>query len=148
MVSAEQDEAIERLIALGEEWGQVLLEEIDACLPADVTAPRVLDDLRSRCRDTGIAIVDAAAPAHQARTDEIDLTPRPSETSGDPVRQYFADMSRVPLLTREQEVVLAKQFERGTRTVLVAVSHTPSLVQEVMRLGTPCGATATWCAAS
>ena len=135
MLSAEQDEVIDHLIALGEEQGHVLLDEIDARLPADVTAPRVLDDLRSRCRDAGIAIVDAASPARQARTDEIDLTPSPLESSGDVVRQYFADMSRVPLLTREQEVTLATQFERGTRTVLVAVSHTPSLVREVMRLG-------------
>ena len=135
MLSAEQGEVVDHLIALGEEQGQVLLEEIDACLPADVTAPCVLDDLRSRCRDAGIAIVDAASGARQARTDEVDLTPRPLESSGDVVRHYFADMSRVPLLTREQEVTLATQFERGTRTVLVAVSHTPSLVQEVMRLG-------------
>ena len=135
MLSTEQDEVIDRLIALGAEHGQVLREEIDACLPADVTAPRVLDDLRSRCRDAGIEIVDAASRARQARSDEIDVPPSPPESSGDVVRQYLADMSRVPLLTREQEVTLAKQFERGTRTVVVAVSHTPSLVQEVMRLG-------------
>ena len=134
-MTTEQDEVIDQLIALGAEQGQVLLEEIDACLPADVTAPKVLDDLRSRCRDAGIEIVDAASGARQARTDETDVPPSPPESSGDVVRQYLADMSRVPLLTREQEVTLAKQFERGTRTVVVAVSHTPSLVQEVMRLG-------------
>ena len=44
-------------------------------------------------------------------------------------------MSRVPLLTREQEVALAKRIERGDRTVLVAISQTPSLVQQVLRLG-------------
>ena len=135
MLTTEQDEVIDQLIALGAEQGQVLLEEIDACLPADVTAPKVLDDLRSRCRDAGIEIVEAASGARQARTDGTDVPPSPPESSGDVVRQYLADMSRVPLLTREQEVTLAKQFERGTRTVVVAVSHTPSLVQEVMRLG-------------
>ena len=135
MLTAEQDEVIDHLIALGEKQGQVLLEEINACLPTDVTAPRVLDELRSRCRDAGIEIVDAASRARQARTDEIERTSSPPDSFGDVVRQYFADMSRVPLLTRDQEVQLAKQFERGTRTVVVAVSHTPSLVQEVMRLG-------------
>ena len=43
-------------------------------------------------------------------------------------------MSRVPLLTRHEEVALAKQIERGHRTVMVAISHTPSLVQQVLRL--------------
>ena len=57
--------------------------------------------------------------------------------SGDVVQMYLAEMSRVPLLTREKEVVLAKQIERGHRTVMVAISHTPSLVQQVMRLAEP-----------
>ena len=44
-------------------------------------------------------------------------------------------MSRLPLLTRDQEVALAKRIERGHPTVLVAISQTPSLVHQVLRLG-------------
>ncbi len=50
------------------------------------------------------------------------------------MRVYLAETSRVPLLTRAQEVVLATQIERGHRTVMVAISHTPSLVQQIIRL--------------
>ena len=142
-MSAEQDEAVRQLIAIGEEKGHVLLEEIDALLPADITSPRALDDLLSRCRDAGIEVVESGSRAHararHARTDEdadeIDLTPSPPEKSSDVVRLYLADMSRVPLLTREEEVALAKRFEHGKRAVVVAISRTPSLVQQVIRRG-------------
>ena len=68
--------------------------------------------------------------------DGIDLTPSRHDTSSDLVRVYLAEMSRVPLLTRGEgeEVALATQIERGHRTVMVAISHTPSLVEQVIRL--------------
>ena len=72
-------------------------------------------------------------------SDEPDLTPGRRDTSSDIVRVYLAEMSRVPLLTREKEVALAKQIERGHRMVMVAISHAPSLVQQVMRLADALG---------
>ena len=117
--SGERNEAIRQLIALGEEKGYLLREEIDALLPADV-ASREVDGLLSRCRDAGID-VDAASlereRAHHARmdADESDLTPGRPNTSSDVVRLYLADMSRVPLLTRQEEVTLAKRIEHGHR---------------------------------
>ena len=139
--SGEHNDAVRELIALGEEKGDLLREEIDALLPADV-ALREVDDLLSRCGDAGID-VDAASlereRAHHARmdadADESDLTPGRPNTSSDVVRLYLADMSRVPLLTRQEEVTLAKRIEHGHRTVMVAISQTPSLVQQVIRLG-------------
>ena len=120
-----------------------LEEEVSAVLRGDVTASSMLDDLRSRCEDADVEVVESVshwpAPALLARTsedaDEVDLAPDRSEPSSDIVSQYFSDMSRVPLLTRDDEVVLAKRIERGHRTVMVAISQTPSLVQQVIRLG-------------
>ena len=132
LLTVAQDEAVHQLIVIGEDKGYVLLEEVDALLPADVTSPRVLVDLLSRCRDAGIEVVESAV---REGTDGSDRPPTPAEKASDVVHLYFADMSRVPLLTREQEVVLAKQFERGTRATLVALSHTPSVAQQVIRLG-------------
>ena len=139
--SGEQNDAVRQLIAIGEEKGYLLREEIDALLPADV-ASREVDGLLSRCRDAGIDVDSASLEregAHRARTDkdadETDLIPGRRDTSSDVVRLYLADMSRVPLLTRDEEVALAKQIEHGHRTVMVAISQTPSLVQQVIRLG-------------
>ena len=141
MSTGEPDEAIRRLIALGTEKGYLLRGEIDATLPADVTASAVLDDLFSRCGEAGID-VDVESLERETRraartgddADEIELTPGDPDSSVDVVRLYLADMSRVPLLTRAKEVVLAKQIERGHRTVMVAISHTPRLVEQVVEL--------------
>ena len=141
--TARQDEAIRQLIALGEAQGTLAHEEIEAVLPADVTDASVLDDLRASCEDAGIEVVESAsdeqAPARLARmgktADDLNLTAGRPDPSDDIVRQYFVEMRRVPLVTREEEVALATRIERGHRTVMVAIAQTPSLVQRVMELG-------------
>ena len=144
--SGEQDAAIRQLIALGEEQGYLPREEIDAVLPTGVTMSSVLNDLVSQCRDAGIDVDSESLERDRTRhsrpvedTNELDLTPNRRDTSRDVARVYLAEMSRVPLLTREKEIALAKQIERGHRTVMVAISHTPSLVQQVMRLADALG---------
>ena len=135
--SGEHDEAIRQLIAVGEEKGYLHREEIDTVLPPEITASSVLDDLLSECRGAGIDVDSESlerAGTHLVDADEPDLTPSWRDTSSDLVRVYLAETSRVPLLTRAQEVVLATQIERGHRTVMVAISHTPSLVQQIIRL--------------
>ena len=138
--SGEQDEAIHQLITVGREKGYLFREEIDAVLPADVTTSAVLDDLLNQCQDAGIDVDSEAferAGTRLARMDgdEIDLTPSRRDSSNDIARVYLTEMGRVPLLTRDEEVALAKRIERGHRTVMGAISHTPSLVQQVIRLG-------------
>ena len=138
--SGEQDEAIHQLIARGQEKGFLRHEEIDAVMPVDVTASAVLDDLLRQCGEVGIDVdVESLEreTTHTARldADEVDVIPSRRDTSSDAVGSYFTEMSRVPLLTRDEEVALAKRIERGHRTVMVAISHTPSLAQQVIRLG-------------
>ena len=101
--------SVSQLITIREEKGYLLREEIDALLPVDV-ASRELDDLLNQCRDAGID-VDSESPERMGThlacldSDEPDLTPSRCDTSSDVVRVYFAEMNRVPLLTREKEVV-------------------------------------------
>ncbi len=137
MSTGAHDEVIRRLSANGEEQGHLLREEIDAVLPGDGTASSVLDDGRAQCEEAGIDIDSESlerADTQHARMNEDDLTPSRADPSSDVMRLYLADVSRVPLLTRHEEVALATQIERGHRTVLVAISHAPSVVQQVMRL--------------
>ena len=142
--TGEQAETIRQLIVVGEEKGYLLREDIDTVLPPEVTASSVMDDLLGQCRDAGIDVDSESlerAGTRLARmdSDEPNLTPGPRDTSSDVVRVYLAEMSRVPLLTREKEVALAKQIERGHRTVMVAISHTPNLVEQVIRLADALG---------
>ncbi len=65
---------------------------------------------------------------------EIGEAELPLETSNDPLRLYFRDMGRVPLLTREKEIALAKLMERGEKTILKAMAKTRLFFQPILEL--------------
>src|SRR5579859_407038 len=75
------------------------------------------------------AVAEEQAPADQA---EVEYEPGKDDTY-DPVRTYLAALGAVPLLKREQEVVLAKQIERGEKMVMTAVSRSPVAIEALLR---------------
>jgi RNA polymerase primary sigma factor len=75
------------------------------------------------------AVAQEQAPVDQA---EVEYEPGKDDTY-DPVRTYLAALGAVPLLKREQEVVLAKQIERGEKMVMTAISRSPICVEALLR---------------
>jgi RNA polymerase primary sigma factor len=55
--------------------------------------------------------------------------------AGDPVRTYLRKLGSVALLTREQEIALAKRIEQGELRILGAVLGNSSAVAEIVALG-------------
>jgi len=58
----------------------------------------------------------------------------PGETA-DPVRMYLQEMGGVPLLTREEEVTIAKEIETGEREVREAVFSLDTALDYIIELG-------------
>jgi RNA polymerase primary sigma factor len=58
-----------------------------------------------------------------------------SEIIGDPVRQYLREMGNVNLLSRVEEVKIAKRIERGEKKVIKALSKTNIVLNSVIELG-------------
>ncbi len=58
-----------------------------------------------------------------------------SDIVGDPVRQYLREMGGVNLLSRSEEVVIAKKIERGEKKVVKALSKTNIVLNSVIELG-------------
>ena len=65
---------------------------------------------------------------------DLEFTPG-IEGAHDPVRTYLREMGVVRLLTREGEVALAKQIERGERLMSKAVSRSPFVLRELIDVG-------------
>jgi len=63
---------------------------------------------------------------------DLDLSAGAIDKSNDSVRVYLREMGMVPLLTREGEIELAKQIERGQRAVLKALSRSQLVVQIIL----------------
>lgn len=57
----------------------------------------------------------------------------PGQTT-DPVRLYMKEMSRIPLLTRKEEIALAKEIERGEEIVIKALSKTRFVQNGILSL--------------
>ena len=139
MCPADDRTDVRQLIAVGQEKGYLRSDEIEAVLPAD-HAPEDLDDLFGLLRRAGIELVASERREYpDARVDQLDLTPSAPEPSPDPLRVYLREAGAVPLLTREQEVTLAKQIERGRWAVTVALSRTPSVARQILRQGDDLG---------
>jgi len=52
----------------------------------------------------------------------------------DPVRLYLMEMGKVPLLTREEEVALAKQIEKGRHEITEAISRASATAGELKKI--------------
>jgi RNA polymerase primary sigma factor len=66
---------------------------------------------------------------------ELDLSAGEDDKSSDPVRMYLRQMGTVPLLTREQEVSIAKRIERGQIKTHKVLSRSPIAIGELLKIG-------------
>lgn len=144
---------IERyLLDKGRAKGVLHDEEIEKALAKEKYTSEQIEDIKARLTDLGIDIIlgDVEGEAVAA-----DIVPAPAKTSAvtngkpavetgrteDPVRIYLREMGNVSLLTREQEVVIAKRIEKGNKqavdnvygnsfTFTVIASWIPMVLQE------------------
>lgn len=92
-----------------------------------------------RMRRAGLKLVTEEANESQRPTKDLPLAPvERTRVPSDPVRVYLSQMSEIPLLTREQEISLAKKIEitrrKFRRAVLgndFALRHTLEILRKV-----------------
>jgi len=65
---------------------------------------------------------------------ELDLSAGEMDKTSDPIRVYMREMGVVPLLTREQEVSIAKRIERGQKRAEKAIARSPIAVVELFKI--------------
>ena len=132
---------VEQAIGLGKEKGYLthadLAEEL-TLLPSHEAFDAFVLSLRRH----GVAVYRTAAEAPEDALEESAEEERPisgkdeeivaqdSDTDGgaDPVRMYLSEMGRVALLTREQEVEIAKRMEEGLLAVQDSLMGCPAVL--------------------
>jgi RNA polymerase primary sigma factor len=73
---------------------------------------------------------DAYEEEHEKRL----LSLKGVETTTDPVKLYLREMGSILLLSREEEVALARRIEQGQKAMDNAVFHTPYILDEILSL--------------
>jgi RNA polymerase primary sigma factor len=115
------DDALNKLIGVGKTQGFLTFSQVNAYLPDEAVNPEKLDNLLISLDELGMEIVPdnrlknftpAPPPKGRARSKPKDPTAdEKSKKIDDPVRMYLTQMGEIPLLTREQEISLAKKIE-------------------------------------
>jgi len=115
---------VQELIKKGRDQGFLTQEEILEVFPDAELRVLELDDLYDRLLSENIDVFESVTP-EEIETDEkaqekLDreieiLSKLEGAESTDPVRQYLREIGRVPLLDAEQEVELAKRYEKADK---------------------------------
>ena len=123
---ASMDIDLQTLIEKAKEQGFITYEQVNRYLPNEGFSSDHLDKLLNVLDKLGLELVDAdpnaPANANVAATKEDSMVsgemPR---LTNDPIRLYLSQMSEIPLLTREQEISLAKKIEINRKRFRKAV---------------------------
>jgi RNA polymerase primary sigma factor len=125
---------IQPLLILGRDRGFVTHKEVNKIIPPDKLGGDLVDDVISALHELGVDLVEI-----EGVESEVEATPgsHPDDEEGgnikgdglirtdDPVRMYLREMGAIPLLSREDEVILAKRIESGRQIVLEGLSRIP-----------------------
>ncbi|RRD91208.1 RNA polymerase sigma factor RpoD [Conchiformibius steedae] len=147
----EQRERLRRLIIFGKERGYITYAEINDALPDDMSDAEQIDNIVNMIQGLGIQVTEEAPDAETllmsdnsaAITDEdavaeaeAALSQADSEfgRTTDPVRMYMREMGQVDLLTREDEIIIAKKIENALKNMIQAISACPGSVGEILEL--------------
>ena len=140
------------LIKQGKERGYLTYAEINDSLPDDMVEGDALDNIVSTFSDLGIQVYEQApdaevllmsdnvpvANADDTTEEEVEVAVSTLDSefgrTTDPVRMYMREMGIVELLTKAQEIEIAKRIEEGQREMMVAISACPAIIQELREM--------------
>ena len=143
-----QQSQLKQLISKGKNKGYLTYAEINDHLPSNIVEPDQIEDIISMINDMGIEVHEVAPDADSlmsgaagASTDDeaaAEVAAALASVDGefgkttDPVRMYMREMGSVELLTREDELKIAKRIEKGHKQVIEALGHAPYIVDEFL----------------
>lgn len=148
----EQRVRLLQLVSLGKERGYITYAEINDALPDEMSDAEQIDTLVNSLQGLGIQVTEEAPDADSLLMNDNGVTVTDEDAAAeveenllsstdsdfgrttDPVRMYMREMGQVELLTREDEIVIAKKIENALKNMIQAISACPGSVGEILGL--------------
>ena len=141
MLSTEHEAVVQKLVDGAKADGVVSYQQLNDNLPPEVVQVEDIDAVLSRFEESGIEILETveyrrrreAAKRHKALTamskqsDARDLN--------DPVRMYLSQMGTIPLLSRDEEIRLAKTIELMSNGFRGKILESDIAIDQAQRVG-------------
>jgi RNA polymerase primary sigma factor len=149
MNQEQQQSQLKQLIAKGKMQGYLTYAEVNDHLPSDIIDPEQVDDIISMINDMGIQVHEVAPDADSLITSDSAVTSDDDEAAAevaalasvdsefgrttDPVRMYMREMGTVELLTRDQELKIAKNIESGQQQIIKSIARSARVVESFLK---------------
>lgn len=132
---------LERLISLGKEKGTLTYDEVNEILPDDIVSSSEIDEILLILGREDIRIVgegELVGRTHELKEEVekekgVEHFAKPAKMD-DPVRMYLKQMGQISLLTREQELNLAKKIDMAEARFRESVLSLKLVRGEVLRI--------------
>ena len=116
---------IEEIIEIGKRRGTLTYDEINDALPLEYYSPDELEELMDLLHDMGIEVVDEQETDTAQKEVLASEDKEEYDETEDIVQAYFHSMGNISILTRNEEVELAKRLEEGKEIIKRVVTTLP-----------------------
>jgi RNA polymerase primary sigma factor len=134
-------EDVEKIVALGRQKGFLTYDEVNDLLPEEVSSSEDIDHIFDILGNEDIQVVESEEeteiekPIQRIKEGALSEQIRTEEQFfplDDPVKMYLKQMGSIPLLSREEEITLAKKIEDTETKFNTAVLSTKFAYNEIL----------------
>ncbi len=125
MIKMEKNELFEEIIEMGKKRGGLTYDEVNEAMSPEYFSPEEMEELLDLLEESGIEVTspEEAGVFGEEAWEEEEVAE--SEKTEDLVQAYFHSMGNITILTRDEEIEIAKRLEEGRKIIRNNISSMP-----------------------